>query len=68
MKMMNKYEAMWDLPFAIIFVAKHRINFHPSDASPIHTTSYRASLRQRHLEKEKIEQLLKVIVSEPATT
>lgn len=49
-------------------MAKHRIVLSPADAGPIHTAPYRVGLRQPIFEEEKVDQMNKARVAEPAIT
>lgn len=66
--MMSKVKIMWDGHRQRFSLAKHRINLNSSDATLIHAIQYGAGPRQRQLEKEKIVQMLRVGVAEPAST
>lgn len=53
-KMMQKYESMWDSKLGRISAAKHGIVLFATGAPPIHLAPYRASPKQReHKRKEK---------------
>lgn len=65
---MKKYQSMSGGHLGKISVAKHCINFIPSDASSVHAAPYLAGSRQRNLEKNEFQQIIKVDVAEPATT
>lgn len=59
---------MWDGHLRKSSAAEHRIILYPLDEGPIHTAPYRAELRQRVLEKEKVNQMASVVAAKPATT
>lgn len=49
-------------------MAKDLFVLNPADARIIHTASFRTGPRQRALEKEEVDQIVKARVAEPATT
>lgn len=54
-KMMSEHVMIWDGHLVRIPVAMHCNNLNPSDAAPIHSTSYYGEPRQHQFEKEEIE-------------
>lgn len=52
--------------FSWISVAKHRIVLNPPDVPPIHSVPHRACLKQRKLEREKVDSMQEAGVAESA--
>lgn len=68
MKVMEKYQSMWEGHFGQISVAEPRINLGPPDAAPIYAATYRSRPRQRNLENKEVDQMFEAGVAEPETT
>lgn len=64
----EKYQSMWLAHSGIISVAMHRVILDPSGAIPIHTGLYQSEPRQRVLEKEKADRIIKAELLESAAT
>lgn len=67
-EMMSEYASMWDGHLKKKSVANHYINLNPPNAPPNNAAPYRAGPQQRQLEKEELEQILKVCKAGPNTT
>lgn len=67
-KMMQKYESVWDGHSEKTTVAKHRSVLNPLDALPIHSAPYRTGPKQQKLERVEGAQVEKAGVAEPSVT
>lgn len=65
--MMSKYSTMWDENLGRVSVTKHRIQL-PKETAPIHLHFYRAGPRQRQLESDEVDKMLKENIAEATTT
>lgn len=68
MQIMKESRSMCDGHLGKISEMTHSINLGQPDAAPIHAAPYRAGPRQRNLEREEVDQMIKASFAEPATT
>lgn len=66
--MLEPFPAMWDGHLDLITIATHCIKLDPSNCWPVHAAPYRAGPKTYAVEKDEIDNMLRMNIIEPAQT
>lgn len=64
-KMMQKYEAIWEGQLGKVTMEKHRIVLNPPDAPSVNSAPYCAGPKQREQKQDEVAQMEKFFLAEP---